>query len=190
MSLFFLTVILLGGRESWVIYSSSTILPNSPVSPLQKRIIHLKYESYRTLQRCGWGIPTCGIWRCLIGCLVPDVSTKRTVLIKSLEVWTSRPLKMKTCSFETSGTDSHVTRRHIPEEWYQRTVLISGSMKDEELYQLSGYQLLKVFIPQFELEMSFYRVILNFLLELWHLWSRKLYSLSIDNWAAVQSQPR
>jgi hypothetical protein len=77
--------------------------------------------------------------------LVPDVSTKRTDLnIKSLEVRTSRPLKMKTCSFETSGTDSHVTRRHIPEEWYP---LISGSMKGEELDQLSGYQLLKVFIP-------------------------------------------
>jgi hypothetical protein len=51
---------------------------------------------------------------------------------------------MKTYSFERSGTDSHVTRRHIPEEWYP---LNSGFMKGEELGQLSGYQLLKVFIP-------------------------------------------
>ena len=61
---------------------------------------------------------------------------------------TSRPLKMNTCSFEASGTVSHVTRRHIPEEWYP---LIWGSMKGDELDQLSGYQLLKVFIPQYEL---------------------------------------
>jgi len=46
---------------------------------------------------------------------------------------------MKTCSFETSGTDSHVTRRHIPEKWYP---LIPGSIKGKELDQLSGYQLL------------------------------------------------
>jgi hypothetical protein len=37
-----------------------------------------------------------------------------------------------------------VTRRHIPEEWHP---LISGSMKGEEIDQLSGYQLIKVFIP-------------------------------------------
>jgi len=42
MSVFFLTVILLDGRESWVIYSSSAILPNSFVSPLQTRTIHFK----------------------------------------------------------------------------------------------------------------------------------------------------
>ena len=144
MSVFFLTVILLNGRESWVIYSSSTILPNSFVSPLQIRIIHLKHASYRTWRRCRWGIPSCGIRRCVIGYLVSDVSTKRTGLIKSLEVRTSRPLKMKTCSFEASGTDTHMTRGHIPEEWYP---LISGSMKNEELDQLSAYPLLKVFIP-------------------------------------------
>jgi len=37
-----------------------------------------------------------------------------------------------------------MTRGHIPEEWYP---LISGSMKNEELDQLSAYPLLKVFIP-------------------------------------------
>jgi hypothetical protein len=57
---------------------------------------------------------------------------------------------MKTCSFETSGTDCHVTRRHIPEEWYP---FIAGSIKVEELDQLSGYQLLGIFIPWFELEL-------------------------------------
>jgi len=53
LSVFFLTVILLDGRESWVIYSSSTFLPNSFVSPLKIRTIHLKYANYRSLGRCG-----------------------------------------------------------------------------------------------------------------------------------------
>jgi len=42
MSVFFLTAILVDGRESWVIYSSSTILPNGFVSPLQIRTIRFK----------------------------------------------------------------------------------------------------------------------------------------------------
>jgi hypothetical protein len=96
-------VILLDGRESWVIYSSSTILLNSFVSSLQMRTVHLKDASFRFTRRYGWGILSCGIIRCVIGYIVP-VSTKLSCLtVRGLEVRTSRLLEMKTCSFETSG---------------------------------------------------------------------------------------